>query len=428
MHATIVVVMHPDDATHDDSANECRDADQFSRPFLVVAFECGRPLAGATRVDLEGVERVLIGRGEQRSFARSSDPGPVTLNGQVPGRSMSGSHARLVRNGSQWAIDDLGSTNGIFVNGARTRRAVISEQDVIEVGHTILLLRSAVARPVPDAHEDVQGPDAMPVTLNADFARRLLALERLAPSMVPVLILGESGVGKEVVARALHAASNRKGLFVGVNCGAIPKSLVESQLFGHVRGAFSGAVRDEPGFVRSADRGTLFLDEIADLPRASQAALLRVLQEREVIPIGTTRPVKVDLRFVAATHQSLATLVARGSFRHDLFARLAGYTLTVCPLRERKEDIGMLVPSILRKLDAERAPRVTFTPAAGRALFAHDWPFNVRELEHALAAAMVLAPDLRIDANHLGASVLGEIEMTDAPSDREPQSPAGDCD
>jgi DNA-binding NtrC family response regulator len=238
--------------------------------------------------------------------------------------------------------------------------------------------------------------------------------------MVPVLILGESGVGKEVVARALHAASNRKGLFVGVNCGAIPESLVESQLFGHVRGAFSGAVRDEPGFVRSADRGTLFLDEIADLPRASQAALLRVLQEREVIPIGTTRPVKVDLRFVAATHQSLATLVARGSFRHDLFARLAGYTLTVCPLRERKEDIGMLVPSILRKLDAERAPRVTFTPAAGRALFAHDWPFNVRELEHALAAAMVLAPDLRIDANHLGASVLGEIEMTDAPSDREP--------
>src|SRR5262249_24796529 len=154
---------------------------------------------------------------------------------------------------------------------------------------------------------------------------QLAALARIASMPIPVLLLGESGTGKEVLARAVHTLSGRSGAFVAVNCGGLSASLIESQLFGHVKGSFTGAGRDEPGLVRAADRGTLFLDEIGDLPLAAQAALLRVLQEREVVPVGGARPVAVDLRVVAATHRPLEKMAAKGDFRADLLARLSGY-------------------------------------------------------------------------------------------------------
>ena len=165
-----------------------------------------------------------------------------------------------------------------------------------------------------------------------------------------MLIEGESGTGKEVIARAIHGMSGRQGAFVPVNCGALPENLVESELFGYKKGAFSGAQTDHPGLVRSADGGTLFLDEIGDLPASSQAALLRVLQEKEVMPVGGTRAVAIDLRVVAATHRDLDDMVAEGSFRHDLFARLAGFRVTVPPLAiSRRPGFAACAP--------ENAPR-----------------------------------------------------------------------
>jgi transcriptional regulator with GAF, ATPase, and Fis domain len=177
----------------------------------------------------------------------------------------------------------------------------------------------------------------------------------------------------------------------------VPPTLFESELFGYRKGAFSGAIEDHPGLVRAADGGTLFLDEIGDLSAASQVALLRVLQEREVLPLGATRPVKVNLRVVTASHRDLATLVARGQFREDLLARLSGYKVALPPLRERREDLGILIAALLERAGGD----VKLTCRAARALFNHRWPLNVRELEKALNTAAALAGAEAIDLRHL---------------------------
>jgi transcriptional regulator with GAF, ATPase, and Fis domain len=204
-----------------------------------------------------------------------------------------------------------------------------------------------------------------------------------------------------VVARALHALSGREGPFVAVNCGAIPRTLVESELFGHRKGAFSGATEERPGLFRSADRGTLLLDEIGDLPQEAQAALLRVLQEHEVLAVGATRPVKVDVRVLAATHRDLAALVQSGEFRADLLSRIAGFHVRLPPLRERPEDLGLLVGALLKKVAGDAAAHVRLTCEAARALARYRWPLNVRELEQCLRAALVLAGTQPIDLVHL---------------------------
>jgi transcriptional regulator with GAF, ATPase, and Fis domain len=205
------------------------------------------------------------------------------------------------------------------------------------------------------------------------------------------MLLGETGTGKEITARAVHALSKRPGAFVAINCGAIPAALVEGQLFGHVKGAFSGAVRDEPGLVRAAQFGTLFLDEIGDLPAASQAALLRVLQEGEVLPVGATRAMPVDIRVVCATHRPLDDLMSRGDFRRDLYGRLAGFSHTIPPLRDRRVDLGLIVAALLRSGKVRQGDELSFRPDAARAMVRYDWPLNVRELAQCLATAGVLA-------------------------------------
>jgi DNA-binding NtrC family response regulator len=220
----------------------------------------------------------------------------------------------------------------------------------------------------------------------------------VAGSPLPVVLLGATGTGKEVAARAVHAASGRKGPFVAVNCGAIPPHLVESELFGHRKGAFSGALADRAGHVRSASGGTLFLDEIGDLPVPAQAALLRILQEREVVPVGDSLPIAVDLRVVSATHADLRARCRDGRFRDDLLARLDGLTVTLPPLAERREDLGTLIAAMLERAGA---PGKTLTLAAARALFAHEWPGNVRELEMTIARAVALAGAKAIDVGHL---------------------------
>jgi DNA-binding NtrC family response regulator len=235
------------------------------------------------------------------------------------------------------------------------------------------------------------------------------------------MIRGETGTGKEILARAVHGLSRRPGEFVAINCGGLTDTLIESELFGHKKGAFSGATDDTLGLVRAAHGGTLLLDEIGDLPPASQSAFLRVLQEREVIAVGSTRPVPVDLRVVSATHRDLEDLVARGRFRADLLARVSGFRLDLPPLRERREDLGLLVAHLLERITGEEdAGGATFTEAAARALFRHDWPHNVRELEKVLAAAVVLAAGQPIDVAHLGPAV-AEAPAAPAPGEEDEQ-------
>jgi two-component system response regulator HydG len=222
-----------------------------------------------------------------------------------------------------------------------------------------------------------------------------------------VLITGESGVGKERVARWLHQASPRSAApFVAVNCGAVPDTLIESELFGHARGAFTGAVQDSPGIVEGAHRGTLFLDEIGDVSAAMQIRLLRVLEEREVRRIGETSVRRVDFRLVAATNRNLRLEKARHRFREDLYWRLAALVLDVPPLRERREDLPALARELLTRVAAGATRRIVgFTPRALDRLLEYEWPGNVRELEHALEHACAVSSGSRIDIEDLPGSV-----------------------
>jgi transcriptional regulator with PAS, ATPase and Fis domain len=230
-------------------------------------------------------------------------------------------------------------------------------------------------------------------------------LGAIAKTKLPVLLLGETGTGKELLARRIHAQSERRGPLVSINAGALTSTLFEAQLFGHVRGAFSGALRDEPGLVRSADKGTLFLDEIGDMPAAVQVALLRVLQEGDVLPVGATRPVPVDVRVIAATHRPLHALTAAGTFRADLLARLRGHLHALPSVRQRREDLGVLVADLLRAGDpTSRVQRVA--PDAARLLLDHDFPLNVRELEHALTRAAALVEDGILRGSHLAPALV----------------------
>jgi two-component system, NtrC family, response regulator HydG len=238
-------------------------------------------------------------------------------------------------------------------------------------------------------------------------------IERAAPTDVTVLITGESGTGKELVARALHEQSRRRaGPFVALNCAAIPAELVESELFGHVKGAFTGADRDRRGAFEAASGGTLLLDEVADLALPAQAKLLRVLEERAITRIGTHESVRVDVRMVAATNRPLDRLLAEGAFREDLLYRLAILQLHLPPLRERREDI---IPLAIH-FTAQYAQQYSLPPRplaqdARRALLAHDWPGNVRELRNCIERALVLADGDEIAARDLPATVSGSTAV-----------------
>jgi hypothetical protein len=215
---------------------------------------------------------------------------------------------------------------------------------------------------------------------------------------------------------------------VAVNCGALPATLVESLLFGHKRGAFSGAAQDELGLVRSAEGGTLFLDEVADLRGPAQAALLRVLQEREVLPVGATRPIATDVRVLAATHRPVESLSAQEAFRADLLARLSGFTFTVPPLRDRIDDLGLLVSTILSRVAPERAAGVSLSSELVYAMLRHDWPFNAREVEQRLRTAVVLAFDGRIQLSHAWTSAPSDGEGASQRSPRTSQEVGGHDD
>lgn len=242
------------------------------------------------------------------------------------------------------------------------------------------------------------------ITGNSPHVRELRQqIGKLARSQAPIHICGESGVGKELVARAIHSQSSRQeGPFVAVNCGAIPEHLVESELFGHLKGSFTGAEQDKPGLFQSADGGTLFLDEVADLPLHTQVKLLRVIQEKSVRPVGSQKEVPVDVRLLSATHKNLAEEVEAGNLRQDLYFRINVIELPVPSLRQRKDDIQELTAAILGKIAAENAaPMCSLSEDALTALKAYHFPGNVRELENILQRAATLSENNRIEKESL---------------------------
>jgi DNA-binding NtrC family response regulator len=247
---------------------------------------------------------------------------------------------------------------------------------------------------------------ARPVGKNRAFLDVVRLAETVAPTDSTVLITGESGTGKEVLARYIHRLSERaEGPFISINCGALPESLLESELFGHVKGAFTGAVKDKDGLLVAARGGTFFLDEIGEMSPALQVKLLRTLQEREVVPVGATSPLETDVRVIAATNRDLEHEMRRGTFRSDLYYRLNVISLHIPPLRERADDVPLLVDHFLARFGDDGETRAIEDEARDR-LAGYDWPGNVRELENALERAAVLAGAKPIGLDHLPARVV----------------------
>jgi transcriptional regulator with GAF, ATPase, and Fis domain len=361
-----------------------------------------QPLIPSELFALTGVDHVQFGRGPLGT-ERSIKTGETVVHITEPDARISTAHARARRVKGRWVLEDLDSKNGTWLGGARIQSVALRDGDLIELGRTFYLFREGVAIETDDALDAVAADKVITgmATLSPRLARDFRALAAVARSAVAVVILGDTGTGKELVARAVHTMSGRSGPFVAVNCGGIPDGLVASELFGARRGAYSDAKEDRPGLIRSAHKGTLFLDEIGDLKLELQPAFLRVLQEHEVVPLGQPSAVPVDVRVISATHRQLDKLVAVGSFREDLWARLSGFTTFLPPLRARREDLGILVAAMVRR--HARAPeKVTFHADALRALFLSAWPRNVRELEKRIEAALALASDGHIERRHLG--------------------------
>ena len=269
-----------------------------------------------------------------------------------------------------------------------------------------------------------RGHDEKTIIGSSDEMTRVFKMvEKVADSEATIMIQGESGTGKELIAREIHYRSRRAtGPFVSINCGAIPRDLLESNLFGHVKGSFTGAVKDSPGLLQVAEGGTFFLDEVGETPLATQVKLLRALQEREIIPVGGTQPIKIDCRLVAATNADLDKEVAEGRFRADLFYRLNVIPIKLPSLRQRRDDIPLLIDHFLRR-HAQSGPAKTINKEAMELLMKYDWAGNVRELENVIERALILdeggvigpedLPDkIRFGENHRGSLIIDSPTLT----------------
>ncbi len=253
--------------------------------------------------------------------------------------------------------------------------------------------------------QSLHQPDALSglITRDADMMRIARTIERVSSSNATVLLLGESGTGKEVLAQGVHTASKRTGRFIAINCAAIPENLLESELFGYEKGAFTGATKTTPGKFETANGGTLMLDEIGDLPHTLQAKLLRFLQERTVERLGGRSEIPVDVRVVGATHQDLKALIAQGRFREDLYYRLAEIVINIPPLRARNGDAALLAHAFVRRYAQEqRRPGLTFSDDAIRAIEQNPWQGNVRELLNAIKRASIMSESDRLTCEDLG--------------------------
>ena len=348
-------------------------------PGLVLLYaEEFRNLPGAFAIS---GERATIGRDE-------------TVDLKLPVAAVSRTHAEIVWDASRWTVRDMGSSNGTLLDGHPITQAILERGAELRIGDAVFkFLDSEATDYGPYLLDGSMVGARRRLVENSDLVggyqmdRIAAELLRIAPINLSVMLLGESGTGKEVAARELHRNSSRKGAFQAVNCAAIPATLLESELFGYKKGAFSGADRDKPGLVRLADQGTLLLDEIGDMSLEAQAKLLRVLQSREVYPLGATAPERVDIRVICATHRDLQRLIQLEKFREDLYARLNEYQLRLPPLRDRKEDIFQLAHAFLSR-HGQPDLKLSFGFVLG--LVSYDWPYNVRELEGCIKRCMAL--------------------------------------
>jgi DNA-binding NtrC family response regulator len=321
-------------------------------------------------------------------------------------------HCKIIEEDQNYAVVDLGSTNGTSVNKVRVREAYLKPGSLIQIGKSEIRFH-----PVEEKLEiEPSAADRFGGLIGRDVKMREIfgILEKIAPSGVTVVIEGETGTGKEVVARAIHDHSPRRdGPFMVIDCGAVPASLIESELFGHERGSFTGAIMTRQGLFEMAHGGTVFLDEIGELSLDLQPKLLRVLEQREIKRVGGTKAIPIDVRVIAATNRNLEKEVREGRFREDLFYRLSVVRIVLPPLRERRDDIPLLVKHCLKthslNRDGEGRPKVTKVERdALEAMKAYDWPGNVRELLNVLSRAVSFSEAARLSLDDLPSHLRNE--------------------
>jgi len=326
-----------------------------------------------------------------------------TCDIRLPGDQTSRQHAEIVKESAMVFIADLNSMNGTNVDGRRVSRAPIDEGSVVRIGDWVGVVVNLVGEHDGAVFQEIiPGYFGGPRTLAA-----VAPLRKAAASDLSVIIEGETGTGKEGIARATHLWSGRKGPFVAVNCAALPEALAEGEIFGYRKGAFTSADRANPGYFQSANGGTLFLDEGSDLSPAIQPKLLRVLEQGEVTPLGEARPVRVDVRVVVATQKPLMGLVEKDLFRTDLMARLDGLRVRLLPLRSRVEEVPNLFTRLLRM---RSGPAPGFDAAIVERLCCHRWPLNIREVVNLAKRMVALHGDEKmLKRSHL-VELLGDVE------------------
>jgi transcriptional regulator with PAS, ATPase and Fis domain len=350
-------------------------------------------------VRLEGP--ITFGRGKQADTRDQKRDRDVILHSYISDPTLSRQHVRIAPSSSRrgWVAEDLGSMNGTFVDGRQIKKPTpLSEGSIVQFGSQVGVFRRVSDEELAAIEAEAEAPLGPVATMSPALAVTAVGLRRLAQIDSNLLLVGETGVGKEVYARGMHRVAERRGAFVAINCAALPSELAESELFGYARGAHSTATRPKPGLVEGADRGTLLLDEIGDMSPPLQAKLFRFLQDGKVQALGSTRARRIDVRVVAATSQVSA------SVRSDLVGRLGAEPVLIPPLRERAEDIGALVAQFGGKQLTD------MEPAAFRALCLYDWPRNVRELEEVIKRALALAAGKPIRVADLPAHVRATLE------------------
>jgi DNA-binding NtrC family response regulator len=369
----------PPSVTPEESTIELLSAAE-NGPFII---EAGDEQSSASRT-LQRGERLVLGSGSSADLLLAD-------------RTVSARHCVLQASERGVHLQDLQSKNGTFVGSARVREALLTgTSGLFVIGRTVVTVRRA------NDDDDVGSDAAIPGLVGRSAPMRRVAAEvrRHAPLRAPVLLQGESGTGKDVVARALHGLSRRVGPYVPLNVGTIPEALADAELFGHRRGAFTGAVAARCGAFEQANNGSLFLDEIAELPPSIQVRLLRVVEDGMVRPVGASQMTKVDVRIISASWASLEQRIGEGRFREDLFHRLSTVVIQLPPLRQRKSDIPALATALLIRFRNELGEKTLATAALAR-LVAHDWPGNVRELGSVLYRAAVASDGARIEPQHL---------------------------